>query len=166
MRIFMKVFLSLLLCVYLLILTKLVLFKYLSVDVILSQLTFNFNNNYFWNGHNIIPFKTIIEYLFLATELNFNIRVENLLGNIVGFMPFGFILPLLSKKFLRLRSITVATFGLSLTFELFQLIFRFGSFDIDDLILNTLGGVLGYLIVRFGLKMYGRLTNKRISKSI
>ena len=37
------------------------------------------------------------------------------------------------------------TFGLSLAIELIQLVSKVGSFDVDDLMLNTLGGVLGYL---------------------
>jgi glycopeptide antibiotics resistance protein len=63
-------------------------------------------------------------------------------------MPFGFILPLLARKFQKLSTVTWATFCLSLTFELLQLIFEFGSFDVDDLILNTAGGILGYFPIK------------------
>jgi glycopeptide antibiotics resistance protein len=41
--------------------------------------------------------------------------------------------------------VTIASFCLSLTFELLQLFFRLGSFDVDDLLLNTAGGMIGYL---------------------
>lgn len=143
MRYFVKVGLTILLCLYLLILSKLILFKHLTIPDILSHFTFSYDG-FYWNSHNFIPFKTIIYYLFLA-DINFNIRVENLAGNIIGFTPFGFILPLLSKRFLSLKLVIIATFCLSLTFELTQLVFRFGSFDVDDLILNALGGILGYL---------------------
>ncbi|WP_286163803.1 VanZ family protein [Bacillus sp. AFS088145] len=44
------------------------------------------------------------------------------------------------KRFKNFKVIVIATFSLSLTYELIQLLFDFGSFDIDDLILNTLGG--------------------------
>ncbi|WP_309484822.1 VanZ family protein [Bacillus aquiflavi] len=91
-----------------------------------------------------MPFKTITYYLFLA-DINLNIRIENIVGNVIGFAPFGLMLPLLSKKFRRLKVVLLATFCLSLTFEIVQLVFHFGSFDVDDLILNTLGGVLGYI---------------------
>ncbi|GGM43440.1 hypothetical protein GCM10011351_31780 [Paraliobacillus quinghaiensis] len=143
MRLFIKVILVILLCLYLLVLSKLILFKYLSIPDIINHFTFSYYDGYYWNNHNFIPFKTIIYYLFLA-DINFNIRVENLAGNIIGFAPFGFILPLLSKRF-RLKKVTIATFCLSLTFELIQFVFKFGSFDVDDLILNTLGGMLGYV---------------------
>ena len=40
------------------------------------------------------------------------------------------------------------TFQMSLTVEVLQLLFRVGSFDVDDLILNTLGGILGYFLLK------------------
>lgn len=43
----------------------------------------------------------------------------------------------------------ITTFSLSFAYEILQLLFGFGSFDIDDLILNTFGGVLGYLTIKF-----------------
>ncbi|MFJ5715983.1 VanZ family protein [Neobacillus sp. NPDC093127] len=133
---------------YLSILTKLILFKYLPLEVIISNFTFKSNDEYSWYfTHNFIPFKTIIYYLFLA-DINLNIRIVNLVGNIIGFAPFGFIVPLLSKRFLSLKNVTIATACLSLLFELTQLVFKFGSFDVDDLILNTLGGMLGYLPIK------------------
>ena len=147
MKIVIKAGLTIALCFYLLILSKLILFKYLSIPDIISHFTFS-NDGYYWNSHNFIPFKTITYYLFLANDINLNIRVENLAGNIIGFIPFGFILPLLSNKFHSLKKIMIATFCLSLTFELLQLIFKFGSFDVDDLILNTLGGIIGYLPIK------------------
>ena len=42
---------------------------------------------------------------------------------------------------------TFVTFELSLVVEILQIVFRVGSFDVDDLILNTLGGMLGYLLL-------------------
>jgi glycopeptide antibiotics resistance protein len=81
------------------------------------------------------------------------IRIENLAGNIIGFSPFGIILPLLSKRFQKLSRVTLATFFLSLTFELIQLIFEFGSFDVDDLILNTIGGIIGYFPIKIILSI-------------
>ncbi|RDW19646.1 VanZ family protein [Oceanobacillus chungangensis] len=147
MKIVIKAGLTIALCFYLLVLSKLILFKYLTIQDIISLLTLSFDG-YYWNSYNFIPFKTITYYLFLANDINFNIRVENLTGNIIGFIPFGFILPLLSSKFQSFKKITVATFCLSLAFELLQLIFRFGSFDVDDLILNTLGGMIGYISIK------------------
>ncbi|MDX1807277.1 MAG: VanZ family protein, partial [Paenisporosarcina sp.] len=136
---------------YLIILSKFILFKYLTIPDVINHITFN-NDGYYWNSHNFIPLKTITYYLFLANDINFNIRIENLTGNVIGFIPFGFLLPLLLNKFHSFKKIGLATFCLSLIFELLQLIFRIGSFDVDDLILNTLGGMIGYLPIKlFGM---------------
>jgi glycopeptide antibiotics resistance protein len=143
MRLFIKVILVVVLFLYLLVISKIILFKFLTIPDIINHFTFRYDGH-FWNSHNFIPFKTIIFYLFLA-DINLNIRIENLAGNIIGFSPFGFILPLLSKRFRMFKKVMIATFCLSLTFELIQFIFKFGSFDVDDLILNTMGGMLGYI---------------------
>ncbi|MFZ7942680.1 VanZ family protein [Neobacillus sp. 19] len=146
MKIIFKMTMFLILLLYLAILSKLILFKYIPLSEIVNHFNFTYDE-YHWRSNNFVPFKTIYFYLFLA-DINLNIRIENVAGNIIGFMPFGFILPLLAKKFQKLGAITVATFSLSLTFELLQLVFEFGSFDVDDLILNTIGGILGYLPIK------------------
>ena len=69
----------------------------------------------------------------------------NLAGNVIGFLPFGFILPVIGKRMKNGFLVTVCGFCLSLFVESMQLIFKVGSFDVDDLLLNTLGTVLGYL---------------------
>ncbi|NHC40297.1 VanZ family protein [Bacillus sp. MM2020_1] len=149
MKIIFKITLILLLCLYLAILSKLILFKYIPLSEIINHFNFTYDE-YHWRSNNFVPFKTINFYLFIA-DINLNIRIENLAGNIIGFVPFGFILPLLAKKFQKLSTVTISTFCLSLMFELLQLIFEFGSFDVDDLILNTVGGVLGYIPIKLAL---------------
>jgi|SRR5690625_4263588 len=151
MKVFVKVLTVLLLLLYLLILVKQILINFLPLEVVLQviidRLTFKSEVEIFWGSHNFIPFKTIFYYFFSASEMSFGVRIANLAGNVIGFMPFGFLMPILSKRFLNLKIITLATFCLSLAFELTQLIFGFGSFDVDDLILNTLGGVFGYFLI-------------------
>lgn len=153
MKIIYKITLILLLCLYLAILSKLILFKYIPLSEIINHFNFTYDE-YHWRSNNFVPFKTINFYLFLA-DINLNIRIVNLAGNIIGFVPFGSILPLLAKKFQKLSTVTISTFCLSLTFELMQLIFEFGSFDVDDLILNTVGGILGYIPIKLVLLITG-----------
>jgi glycopeptide antibiotics resistance protein len=153
MKIIYKITLILLLCLYLAILSKLILFKYIPLSEIINHFNFTYDE-YHWRSNNFVPFKTINFYLFLA-DINLNIRIVNLAGNIIGFVPFGCILPLLAKKFQKLSTVTISTFCLSLTFELMQLIFEFGSFDVDDLILNTVGGILGYIPIKLVLLFTG-----------
>ena len=146
MKIFSKIVLFFILCLYIAVLSKLILFKYIPLAQIIEHFNFTYDG-YHWRDNNFVPFKTIKFYLYKA-EINPNIRIENLAGNVVGFVPFGFILPLLTKGFQKFKAVTLATFFLSLAFEVIQLIFEFGSFDVDDLILNTLGGILGYIPIK------------------
>ena len=66
------------------------------------------------------------------------------IGNIVWFVPFGFLLPMIWQKLKVYYTIPLG-FCLSLTIELGQLISGKGMFEIDDLVLNTLGASAGYL---------------------
>lgn len=69
----------------------------------------------------------------------------NLAGNVLGFVPFGFFVPILNKRLRKSIVITVLGFLMSLTVELIQLVTKVGCFDVDDLLLNTLGAFFGYL---------------------
>ena len=109
--------------------------------------------NYIWSGISLIPFQPLSIFLFPVGEVSTRARMENLPGNIAFFIPFGFFLPFIAEKFRCLKRIMMAIFGFSLTYEFLQLLFRFCSFDVDDLLLNTLGGVAGYLPFFF-LKRY------------
>ena len=151
MKIIFKLLLIIILCLYLAVLTKLILFKYIALTEIIHHFNFTYDE-YHWRSNNFVPFKTIFFYLYIA-DVNLNIRIENLAGNVIGFIPFGFILPLLMKKFQRLSAVILGTFCLSLTFEILQLLFEFGSFDVDDLILNTFGGMLGYIPAKLLLRI-------------
>ncbi len=61
------------------------------------------------------------------------------------FLPIGFLVTLLFPLFKSLKLILFISFFTSLLFETVQLIFVLGVFDVDDLILNSLGGAFGYL---------------------
>ena len=94
-------------------------------------------------GVNFIPFvKTIIPYL--GGNHNIRIAMENLLGNIFAFSPLGFFLPLLFKKCKRFKSVLIISVGTSLGIEIIQVVFYLGIGDIDDLILNVLGSIIGF----------------------
>ena len=87
----------------------------------------------------------------------------NLFGNVLIFMPFGFFMPMASRH----RSFFSAlfySFGLSLCVETFQLVTKVGSFDVDDLLLNTIGGVLGYMIFAICAAARRRYDHKKKAK--
>lgn len=65
--------------------------------------------------------------------------------NIVLFLPLGFFLPLLYKRYRKIGRVALAGFLFSLSVELVQM-FGWGTTDINDLITNTLGTCMGYLL--------------------
>jgi glycopeptide antibiotics resistance protein len=96
---------------------------------------------------NIIPFQNIITYIIGSERFNQDIIINNTLGNILIFLPLGIFLPILFKKFNRLSYIFVSLIIISFSIEVLQFILQIGQFDIDDIILNTIGGVLGYFVI-------------------
>lgn len=105
-------------------------------------------NNYIHNSLNLIPFKTIMEYIMPPNILLSRIVIVNVLGNIFACMPFGFFLPLLFKKQNDFIVFTITMIVIVLIIELLQFATLSGSCDIDDFILNVLGAVIMYLILR------------------
>lgn len=93
---------------------------------------------------NLVPFREIRRFIKYRDVLGTSVVVENLIGNIIGFVPFGYILPLIYKNKRKFWLITLLTAEFSLFIELTQLLLRVGSCDVDDIILNTCGGMLGY----------------------
>ncbi|MEF9951107.1 MAG: VanZ family protein [Clostridium sp.] len=124
--------------VYIGILLKVVMFKYISVSDVLAGKTFGM-----FRSANFIPFDTIIQSFTGQSGSVFRAFL-NMLGNIVIFAPFGYCLGLIFKWFNRTWKVGLASFILSVTFEILQYTLYIGSLDIDDVILNTLGGVIGY----------------------
>lgn len=70
----------------------------------------------------------------------------NVFGNVLAFMPFGYLLPRMHGKCRNFFLTTLLSFALSLGVEVVQLVFKLGCFDVDDLLLNTLGGLAGYMV--------------------
>ncbi|SDG99999.1 VanZ family protein [Desulfosporosinus hippei] len=102
---------------------------------------------------NLIPFKTIITYISWVSDDNIDVWFFNLFGNVLAFMPMGFLLPLVFTKLKSAKALVITTFTTSSVLEGIQLITKLGTADIDDVILNTLGGFLGYLLLMNGLRL-------------
>lgn len=102
--------------------------------------------------YNLKPFAEIKRGLEHVDKVGYGYVMVNIAGNIAAFMPFGFLLPFLAKQKLHTGTVLYYSFLLSLCAETIQLITRTGAFDVDDLILNSVGGVLGYwcYVVLFG----------------
>ena len=78
---------------------------------------------------------------------------KNSLLNVLLFVPLGFFLPLFWKKFSAFGYTLLFGFCTSLLIELLQ-IFTFRATDVNDLMTNTVGTVLGYLLARIVLKLF------------
>ena len=98
-------------------------------------------------SYNIIPFKTVLNYIQNFDHIGFDVSLYNLLGNVVAFMPLGFLLPLAFGRFKAVETYTVA-FVCVLFAEVLQLVSRRGVFDVDDLLLNMIGSISGYGIYK------------------
>lgn len=94
--------------------------------------------------YNFIPFQEIRRFWEYREQLGLW-SVVNLFGNIMVFVPLGFFDPMASKC----RSFwntLIDGLSLSMVVEVFQLVSKVGRFDVDDLILNTFGAIIGYLL--------------------
>lgn len=98
--------------------------------------------------YNLMPFHEIRRFITYSKVLGFKAVILNLVGNIAAFMPFGSFLPIYTKRCRNVWYTVFYSFELSLLVEILQLVFKVGSFDVDDLLLNTLGGLLGFLVYK------------------
>lgn len=122
------------------------------------ELGINGNINILKNGThgiNLLPLKVLFEtYREVFINLNINYFIINFLGNIIMFMPIGFFIPLLWE--IPDKKIIIVGFLFSLFIEVCQLFLNRGT-DVDDLILNTLGTILGLLVYKFLYKKFKNL---------
>ncbi|MEI9912959.1 MAG: VanZ family protein [Bacteroidota bacterium] len=151
-----KIFLWLAVVFCLLVLTKYILFKknpgYYKRYFAHEYKNYKVSDG--WDHANTKPFSTI--RLFSSKRVTTEYSYKNIGGNIIGFVPLGVLLPLLFPFFRRFIRLTVVIFLLSLLFEATQLLAGIGVFDVDDLILNTTGGIIGYIIFAFAWWLINR----------
>ena len=96
-------------------------------------------------AYNLVLFKEIKRFYIYRDIVGTEAFLLNTAGNVVCFMPFGFFLPIISPRFGKWYLMLILSFLLTLSIETIQLVFKVGSFDVDDMFLNTLGGIAGYL---------------------
>lgn len=97
-------------------------------------------------GINLIPFNTLSEYLFQTNEHVGDwgsVSFLNIVANVLIFSPIGFFVPLLWKNWQSFRKIIMLGLAVTCFIEIFQF-FIGRSTDIDDVILNTIGVMIGY----------------------
>ena len=123
--------------------------------------------NTFSNEHfetiNIIPFATIIGYIsgLLFENININTVIINLATNLLLFAPMGFFIPILfDKKVKNIKQFGMVIVLITILVEILQFITYSGSTDIDDIILNTTGAIIIYMLMK--TKFVKKLLNKVI----
>lgn len=94
--------------------------------------------------YNLVLFQEIKRFWNYREQLGIFATVTNLLGNVLIFLPFGFFMAMASK-YRSFMSTLIYSLALSLTIEISQLFMKVGCFDVDDLLLNTIGGMLGFI---------------------
>lgn len=96
--------------------------------------------------YNLILFKEMKRFWIYREQLGMKAVLLNLAGNVIGFLPFGFILPIICRKTRHFWLTGLLGLSVSLFAECLQLVWKVGSFDVDDLFLNTAGALIGYLL--------------------
>lgn len=104
------------------------------------------NNHSGVYSYNIEPFREIIRFYKHRQIVGFGAFVLNIFGNIFAFIPFGFFRPIIG---IHRHSFFKTLFQgalFSAVVEIIQVLSTVGSFDIDDIILNSIGVLIGYII--------------------
>lgn len=120
------------------------------------------------SNHNFIPFKSIVDTINYGS---ISIFLRQVAGNVLLFIPLGFALPILFFRIKNIKTILIG-FTLSLAIELIQatsglfLGYNYRSCDIDDLILNTIGTIIGLAIYKVSsryFKSFERFKDKNLT---
>lgn len=96
---------------------------------------------------NLIPFRSISPYLRNITE---PYAFKNIAANILVFIPLGFFVS--NKNSKNVFKALIICLGVILSIECIQLLFKIGFFDVDDIILNFLGSLIGMGINKILIK--------------
>ena len=143
----LRIFFTVCLIAYLILLIRLIVFKYpdaMMLDILRGWSLDGFRRHL--AGSNSIPFGTIGSSLF---NMQLRVEVTTLIYNIVAFVPLGFLLPCAATRFRYWGRVLFAGLVVSLWFEFVQLVTMLGSADVDDVILNVTGTLMGYTGYKF-----------------
>lgn len=113
---------------------------------------------------NPVPFRSIYGSLYLIiNRTNPHLilhEIISLLGNFVLFVPFGFFIPRLFRRYTAFTRFVLLTFVVLLFVETLQAVTLIGCFDVDDILLNLAGAIIGFFITR-RLKLWKRQDEKQ-----
>lgn len=128
---------------------ELMMYAFIIYTLCLFQIV-TFQDDVTWSTNNFIPFKEILRY-----NMGSRLFFKNVIGNMFLFLPYGFFISLYLKN--EKPNITLLlTLLTSVAIEIVQLVIG-RVFDIDDILLNVLGGYFGYLVYYFSKKIWDRI---------
>ncbi len=130
------------LIIYIAILINVVVFKNIPT-IHIGHMMFRFGGRETIHPANFVPFKNILSYLL--DKHGMIIGFINIAGNIIPFIPVGLLIPFVYKN-VTWQKVVLIALALTLVFELTEVVFHIGIFDIDDIILNTFGVLIGYWV--------------------
>ena len=103
------------------------------------------------SNYNLVPFQTIETYL---SDLSFGVAFVNIVGNIIPFIPMGFLLPMVFQSQRKIFKTMFTCLLLIISIECIQFFAYLGSFDIDDIILNMISCFSGFLLFKAYKEVY------------
>ncbi|GGE45284.1 hypothetical protein GCM10011391_25140 [Pullulanibacillus camelliae] len=136
-----------------------IFFTYLLILVYLTLFTYNYY--VYGKSFNLVFFDSI---KLMLDSGNIWLIMKNILGNVVLFFPFGFLAPTL---FYFLRSFSNCFFislFTSALIEICQYEFAERIFDVDDIVLNTAGAILGWIVFKLVYKLYALFFKKIVRR--
>jgi len=100
--------------------------------------------------YNLTLFREVKRSFWCLHAGNQDYFILNFVFNIVAFIPFGFFLPFLSRerKGRKFLYVMFSAFLFTLSIEVLQLVLKVGTFDVDDIFLNTVGGFIGFILFK------------------
>ena len=117
---------------------------------------FNIGDEPYWEqvkmSINLVPFRTIYGSLYSIIHRTIPYLIPHeiisLLGNFALFVPFGYFIPQLFRRYRGFVKFILLTFVVLLSIETLQVVTLRGCFDVDDILLNLAGAVIGFFIAR------------------
>ncbi|GEO04020.1 hypothetical protein AAE02nite_16840 [Adhaeribacter aerolatus] len=160
---FLKYFFRASLCIYLVVLCWVLFFQVGTTD----------RDTYFVNpDDHLLPFHSTIEMLKKAFAYRYaphgdqfrDIFLINIMGNLVLLLPWGFLAPLVLGKLHNVKRVAISGFLISFSAEVIQFTFSLGIADVDDLIYNTIGAVMGFYLLQIAKYMLFKMTDLPLNR--
>ncbi len=158
---------KLLFLIYILVLIKLIVFKYPLAH--LRQIMEGWKKEVILEGLSTANFtlgRSIRMYIRYFDKFPFWNGFANLVGNILVFIPYGFLLPQVYPACSKWWRVLYCAAGFVMAIELFQLCSAFGVFDVDDILLNVSGAMAGYGLFYLKKQIVRRKKVKKLLKRV